>query len=624
MLPQAEAVAVGSISVDRLAGADRFVTAIAIAQAAYPATAPVVYLANGYDFPDALAAAPASVAAGGPLLLTAQDALRDDVVAEIERLAPAKVIIVGGDAAVSEAITVDLAARGFVVERQAGADRYETARRVVGGAFTSASTAILATGRDYPDALAASAAAGSKRIPVLLVDGSASSLDAANRDLLTALGVTAAHLVGGTAVMSAGIATSLSGMGISTARHSGDDRFGTSLAIDKAFFPTATRAFLASGADFPDALAGSALAGAAGAPLYSVSPACVDASIRYDVVSRLGVSRVTLLGGEGVLGRGVASLTECAGLSISERELVSKLSTQAASLPGEYSISIREFGGQARQVSIDGAARKEPASVIKLFAAYVILFRVDQGRLSLDTVTRSGISVRNCLRVMIQISDNLCHADLLALVGNTEINRQLYLSGFRNTFYVGYDGTGRWQSAKKSSTDDLALLIEKLERGILLTPQSSALLTSLMTDQLWRSKIPSGVPSATTFGNKTGQLWITSGLVEGDAGVVRAPSGTYSIAVLGDRNAANWAIARLSRTAYEHLAGAAITPARWGSTNLITTSTATIYSDAGRTRIGTIPAGTRLVADSSSRVYYRVGYNGKWVWLHHSTVATKY
>lgn len=66
------------------------------------------------------------------------------------------------------------------------------------------------------------------------------------------------------------------------------------------------------------------------------------------------------------------------------------------------------------------------------------------------------------------------------------------------------------------------------------------------------------------FGSKTGQLWITTGLVEGDAGVVHAPTGTYSIAVPGDENAESWAIAHRSRTEYEHPAASTITPASGG------------------------------------------------------------
>jgi beta-lactamase class A len=333
---------------------------------------------------------------------------------------------------------------------------------------------------------------------------------------------------------------------------------------------------------------------------------------------------VTSLGGESVISAAAGSLTECSGASISERELTAKLAAQASTLPGRYSISVRELSGERHQVSLGGGERKEPASVIKIFAAFAVLARVDDGRLSLSTRTRSGITVDECLRTMIHISDNYCHADLLALIGNSEINRHLYLAGWPNTFYVGYDGTGGYQSAKKASTDDVAEFLERLERGRMLSPASTALLLGLLDEQLWRSKIPSGIPSGVSFGNKTGQLWISTGLVEGDAAIVRAPSGTYSIAVLGDRNAANWAIARLSRTVYEHLSGSGISPTSWGEVNLVTKVTTNLRNGPGGAIVGTAPAGTRLIADVSNRVWYRVKLNGAWHWVHHTTVATRY
>lgn len=624
LLPVAEPALVGSVAVDRLAGRDRFETAIAISQAGYPTGATTVVLANGNDFPDALAAAPAAAALGAPLLLTPAAVLRADVLAEIVRLAPTRVRIVGGVSVVSRSVQTQLEKLGYQVDRLAGADRYATARSIVASAFPSAAEVIVATGVDFADALVASAAAGSRGIPVVLVNGQATSVDAETLALLSKIGATRVSLVGGSSVLSSGIAASLKKAGIAVARYAGADRYETAYKVNQAFFSSSSRAFLASGTDFPDALAGAALAGAVGAPLYSVSSTCIDGSMKFDALSRLGASEVTVLGGEGVLTPSVAALTECPGYSISERELVGKLTTQLKGLPGRYSISVRELSGQARQVSIAGTARKEPASVIKLFAAYAILTRVDQGALSLDTKTRSGIAVRDCLRTMIHISDNLCHADLLALLGNSTINKMLYQAGFTDTFYVGYDGTGRYQSAKKASTDDLAELLDRLERDVLLKPASDALLTDLMTEQLWRSKIPSGIPAGVEFGNKTGQLWITTGLVEGDAGIVRAPTGTFSIAVLGDENAANWAIARLSRTVYEHLSGSAIAPASWGSTNLVTTVTANLRATPGGTILGTAPTGTRLIADSSNRVWYRVKLNGSWYWIHHTTVATRY
>lgn len=624
LLPIAEPTAVGSVAVDRLAGRDRFQTAIAIAQSGYPTGAQTVVLANGNDFPDALAAAPAAAALGAPLLLTHPTVLRSDVLGEIVRLAPKRVLIVGGAAVVNESVATQVRDLGITVERLSGDDRYATARAIIARAFPTATGVIVATGRGFADALVASAAAGSHRIPVVLVDGAAGAVDAATLSLLSKLGVQRAGLAGGTGVLSAGVAASLQQAGLTVTRYAGDDRYATALKINQAFFPSATRAFLASGVDFPDALAGAALAGAVRGPLYSVPATCIDESMLYDALSRLSVAQVTVLGGEGILAPEVAALSECAGYSLSERELIRKLDAQRAALPGRYSISVRELSGQEREISLDGTERKEPASVIKLFAAYAVLMRVDQGLLSLDTKTRSSVAVRDCLRTMIHISDNLCHADLLALLGNSTINSMLYRAGFTDTFYVGTDGTGQYQSAKKASTDDIADLLALLERDQLLQPASDALLSDLMSEQLWRSKIPSGIPAGIEFGNKTGQLWITTGLVEGDAGVVHAPTGTYSIAVLGDENAANWAIARLSRTVYEHLTASTITPASWGSVNLVTTVNANLRDAPGGAIVGLAPTGTRLIADSSNRVWYRVKLDGSWYWIHHTTVATQY
>ncbi|MFI5262464.1 MAG: SGNH hydrolase domain-containing protein, partial [Candidatus Limnocylindrales bacterium] len=86
-------------SVTRLAGADRYATAVALSTATYP-SATTVYLADGLAFPDALAAA----AAGGPLLLTPPGFLPAEVAAEIGRLGANHVIVLGGPTSVSDAV----------------------------------------------------------------------------------------------------------------------------------------------------------------------------------------------------------------------------------------------------------------------------------------------------------------------------------------------------------------------------------------------------------------------------------------------------------------------------------------------------------------------------------------
>ena len=112
-------------SPQRLSGGDRFATSVAIS-GEFAADVPVVYVATGLNYPDALSAAPAAAAQGGPLLLTEPGARPDGVLREIERLAPAKIVVVGGVAAVSTVVYGELAQLAPMVRRDSGADRYET------------------------------------------------------------------------------------------------------------------------------------------------------------------------------------------------------------------------------------------------------------------------------------------------------------------------------------------------------------------------------------------------------------------------------------------------------------------------------------------------------------------
>lgn len=116
-------------------------------------------LARGDQAPDALAGVPLAAHVHGPLLLTDPSTLDRATSAEIARVtggpAPDKTVyILGGNAAVSPSIESGLRAAGYHVVRYKGDDRYGTARAVA-SAFGSTSHVIVATGEDFPDALAA-------------------------------------------------------------------------------------------------------------------------------------------------------------------------------------------------------------------------------------------------------------------------------------------------------------------------------------------------------------------------------------------------------------------------------------------------------------------------------------
>jgi putative cell wall-binding protein len=88
----------------RIAGPDRYATAVAVSAATYPAHVPTLYVATGAGFADGLAAGPLAGLAGGPLLLVGRDVVPAVVIAEIRRIDPSTVVVVGGTGSVSEAV----------------------------------------------------------------------------------------------------------------------------------------------------------------------------------------------------------------------------------------------------------------------------------------------------------------------------------------------------------------------------------------------------------------------------------------------------------------------------------------------------------------------------------------
>lgn len=302
-----------NVDITRHAGSDRYSTSVALSAAFYPNGAPVVYVAVGSNFPDGLAAAPAAARAGGPLLLTDSEALPAAVSAEIARLRPQQIVVVGSEAVVSAEVYQQLAQLAPAVRRDAGADRFETAHRIAAASFPGGAPVVfLATGSNFPDALAISGAAGSLGGPVLLVPEGARTLDAATLQLLKQLGTTSIIVAGSSAAISSQYVDSVkaaTGIGTIT-RLGGDDRFRTSTAINEYAFPAAQQAFLANGFDFPDALSAAAIAGAFDAPLHLSPQSCIPASALGHMASAR-VDRISLVGGPSVLGTGVAELRSC-------------------------------------------------------------------------------------------------------------------------------------------------------------------------------------------------------------------------------------------------------------------------------------------------------------------------
>jgi spore coat protein H len=187
--------------VERRSGPDRFATAAAISRASFPDGAPIALVASGATFPDALAGGAAAAELGGPLLLTHRGELPDSTAEELARLAPQRVLVLGGTGAVADGVAQALRrATGAEVQRLSGTTRYETAAAVARHAFPGrAPVALLASGVAFPDALAAAPVAAQLGGPVLLTGNRL--LPGAAAEALRSLQPTRAIVVGGRAAV---------------------------------------------------------------------------------------------------------------------------------------------------------------------------------------------------------------------------------------------------------------------------------------------------------------------------------------------------------------------------------------------------------------------------------------
>lgn len=295
---------------ERVASDDRYSTSVAASQRAFPdgaAGAPVAYIASGAAFPDALSAGAAAAKEHGTLLLTPPNVLDSRVASELRRLHPARIIVVGGPAALSEGVVAGLKALPITtaIKRISGADRFAVSRAVVADAFgASAPDLYIVTGNAFPDALAAAAAGAAAGRPVLLTNGWSAAPDAATTAALRAWKTTHATIVGGTASVSAGIEHSLERAGIAVQRAAGSDRYETANALARTLAPSHT-AYLANGTRFPDALTAAVMETTHPGPLLLTMGSCTPGSTLAVMIDTHVTQRV-LVGGESAQRDGVA------------------------------------------------------------------------------------------------------------------------------------------------------------------------------------------------------------------------------------------------------------------------------------------------------------------------------
>jgi putative cell wall-binding protein len=194
------------------------------------------------------------------------------------------------------------------LRRLAGDDRYATSVAVSQEAFAfGAENIVVATGEDFPDALAGAGLAGMVDGPVLLT--SREALPSSVSEEVERLGPDTAYVLGGSDVVGIGVVDDLLAAGVSDVRRlAGDDRYATATRIAREMeeyeLEDIRFAFVATGENFPDALAAGPLAAAWKMPILLTRGDSLPTATQ-EALTGLGATDTWVLGGPDVVGPAV-------------------------------------------------------------------------------------------------------------------------------------------------------------------------------------------------------------------------------------------------------------------------------------------------------------------------------
>ncbi len=298
------------IGLTRLAGLNKVDTALEIAKASYTGPVSNVILATAENFPDALAGSVLAHKHNAPILLvgsTEEDQTKVISYMKDSMDANGTVYILGGTGAISAAMEGKIAASGFSnIKRLGGVDQYETALKIADAVDVLTGTPIvLAYGENYPDALSISSTAAAMQYPILLVqkDGISELV----KKKISEIEPIRVYIIGGQAVINSAVEDEVSKLTAldkgAIVRLSGVDRFETSLAVAKYFNLSGQNVCVATGNNYPDALAGSVYGANSNAPII-----LADVNLSGSIIDYLKTRKSTgasIFGGEAVISKAI-------------------------------------------------------------------------------------------------------------------------------------------------------------------------------------------------------------------------------------------------------------------------------------------------------------------------------
>lgn len=286
----------------RIAGANRYETAVQVSQKSFTTPQDVVFIASGESYADALGAGPLAAASEAPILLVPRNSLPTVVANELTRLKPRAIAVIGGTGAISQANMDAIAkyAPANGTQRISGANRYATAAEVASGFDPGLPVVYIASGENFADALGGGAAAAAEGGAMVLT--AKATLPAETKQALQSLKPKQVVILGGTGAISTTVENAINtATGLKAFRYNGADRYETAAWVASDVWGTtgAKTVFLASGMSFPDALAATPAAYINDAPIILTRGTCTPL-VTQQIQNDLAPDRSVYLGGKTV------------------------------------------------------------------------------------------------------------------------------------------------------------------------------------------------------------------------------------------------------------------------------------------------------------------------------------
>lgn len=293
--PKCKDEVIDDTSVIRIYGSTRYETSYAIADALKTQMGvgkfDTVILANGKNFPDALAGSYLASEKNAPILMASEKNIATLQTYIKENLkAGGTIYVLGGTGAVPESVLKGLS--GYDIQRLAGANRYETNLLILEEAGVTNEDILVCTGKTFADSLSASATGK----PILLVNNK--ELTSGQKEFLEEHTGNQYYIIGGEGAVSKSMESAIKKYGAAE-RISGASRYETSVKVAEEFFENPDAVVLAYAKNFPDGLCGGPLAMNKNVPLILTATGKTDAAAAY--VSENDIKFGKVLGGASLI-----------------------------------------------------------------------------------------------------------------------------------------------------------------------------------------------------------------------------------------------------------------------------------------------------------------------------------